>query len=168
MEESKSLNQPRAIAKAASANLTSKEKKDQFNERYMGLTRREVALREQMARKFGGQASHLAVRKQAALQEEEKKSEEQPTAATKPIKQLPQKESEKLIQEESKQSVSLPIRADKSEKLRQLQEESERYRACIESGHQLMQQPMTEKDLPYFQKSQSEHNKYSLAGQGYK
>lgn len=71
-------------------------------------------------------------------------------------------------EEESKQIVTLPIRPDKSQKLRQLQEESERYRACIESGHQLMQQPMIEKDQPFFQKSQSEHSKYSLAGQGYK
>ena len=52
----------------------------------MGLTRREVALREQMARKFGGQASHLDVKKQVALQEEEKKSVQPTDASNRPIK----------------------------------------------------------------------------------
>ena len=34
-------------------------REEQFNQRYMGLTRAEVALREKMAQKFGRKAGHL-------------------------------------------------------------------------------------------------------------
>ena len=36
-----------------------KKRQDDFNDRYGGLTRAEVALREKMARKFGRVAKHL-------------------------------------------------------------------------------------------------------------
>ena len=120
MEEEK-VGQPRR----------SKEKKEEFSEKYLGLSRREVALRELMAKKFGGQANHLQAKKQAAAEEEKK--------SVSLVKEENKVEESKESQEESKR-VNLPMRTtEKNQKLRQLQEESERYRACIESGHQLLQ-----------------------------
>ena len=121
MEEEK-VGQPRR----------SKEKKEEFSEKYLGLSRREVALRELMAKKFGGQANHLQAKKQAAAEEEKKSPQLM-------VREENKVEESKESQEESKR-VNLPIRTtEKNQKLRQLQEESERYRACIESGHQLLQ-----------------------------
>ena len=44
----------------------SRQTAQQFDERYLGLSRAEVALREKMAKKFGRQAKHLDLSKQQA------------------------------------------------------------------------------------------------------
>lgn len=106
--------------------------KPQFDERYLGLSRAEVALREKMAKKFGRQAKHLDATSQPAAGTEESKAHG--------VSQSSQHHRFGGQQEQVSSSIKVLAqpRLDPSTKLRQLQEDNEKYRASIESGHMHM------------------------------
>jgi len=93
-------------------------------DKYLGLTPKEVALRERMAQKFGRQAQHLKPSDQPAVVEESKE------VAYGGL----------MLQQVAKpyESKSPQPRVDPTQKLRQLQVDHEKYRASIEVGHLLL------------------------------
>ena len=109
-----------------------KEEQTQFDQRYLGLSRAEVSLREKMAKKFGRQAQHLDAKSQSQPAEEESKGAQPQTNKSSSL----DLDQAHVVSQKSLLLNQQP--RNDNNKLRQLQMDNELYRANMESGHQLL------------------------------